>query len=78
MIAELSQMTGLAPLKKVERDYITRAKLKEFLVKRLKEVSKPEEIHVRIDAETVWLGAERFQSRSSHRFGDDRTGRSFL
>ena len=45
MIAELSQMTGLAPLKRVERDFITRAKLKEFLVKRLKEVSKPEEIH---------------------------------
>lgn len=45
MIAELSAMTGLAPLKRVERDFITRDKLKEFLVKRIKEVTKPEEIH---------------------------------
>jgi len=44
LIKELSEITGLAPLKKVQPAFIGRAKLKAFLEERMKEEVKPEEI----------------------------------
>ena len=43
---ELAALTGLAPKTKVERDFITREKLKVFLQTRIDETVKPEEIRV--------------------------------
>ena len=45
MISELSQLTGLAPLKRVERDFITRDKLKTFMEKRVAETITPDQLH---------------------------------
>ena len=44
LIIELSEITGLATLKKVQPAFIHRDKLKAFLEERLKEAVKPEEI----------------------------------
>ena len=44
LVKELSEITGLKPLKKVEPSFIHRDKLKAFLEERLKEVVKPQEI----------------------------------
>jgi len=43
---ELAKLTGLAAKSKVDRDFITREKLKEFLQSRIAETVKPEEIRV--------------------------------
>jgi hypothetical protein len=43
---ELAKLTGLASKSKVDRDFITREKLKEFLQTRIAETVKPEEIRV--------------------------------
>lgn len=45
-LEELSKLTGLAAKSKVDRDFITRQKLKEFLQTRIDETVKPEEIRV--------------------------------
>lgn len=45
-MTELAALTGLAPKTKVDRDFITREKLKEFLQSRIAETVKPEEIRV--------------------------------
>lgn len=45
MIAELSELTGLTPLKRVDRDFITRAKLKSFMEKRVAETITPAQLH---------------------------------
>ncbi len=44
LVKELSEITGLRPLKKVEPAFIHRDKLKAFLEDRMKEAVKPEEI----------------------------------
>ena len=44
LIKELSAITGLAPLKKVQPAFIHRDQLKAFLEERLKDAVKPEEI----------------------------------
>jgi len=43
---ELATLTGLKPKYKVDRDFITREKLKEFLKTRIDETVKPEEIRI--------------------------------
>ncbi|MBI2689825.1 MAG: hypothetical protein HYX27_26260 [Acidobacteria bacterium] len=43
---ELAALTGLSPKSKVDRDFITREKLKEFLQTRIAETVKPEEVRV--------------------------------
>jgi hypothetical protein len=43
---QLAALTGLKPKFKVERDFITREKLKEFLKSRIEETVKPEEIRI--------------------------------
>jgi len=45
-LEELAKLTGLAAKSKVDRDFITREKLKEFLQTRIAETVKPEEIRV--------------------------------
>ena len=45
-LEELSKLTGLVAKSKVDRDFITREKLKEFLQTRIDETVKPEEIRV--------------------------------
>jgi hypothetical protein len=45
-IQDLSRITGLKPLKKVQYDTIGRAELKKFLEQRVKEEIKPEELRV--------------------------------
>ncbi len=45
MIAELSQLTGLSPLKRVERDFINRDKLKAFMQGRVAEAITPAQMH---------------------------------
>jgi hypothetical protein len=45
-LEELAALTGLKPKAKVERDFITREKLKEFLQTRIDETVKPEEIRI--------------------------------
>ena len=45
MIAELSELTGLTPLKRVDRDFITRAKLKSFMEKRVADTITPAQLH---------------------------------
>ncbi|MFN0102749.1 MAG: ImmA/IrrE family metallo-endopeptidase [Bryobacteraceae bacterium] len=45
-LEELSKLTGLPTKSKVDRDFITREKLKEFLQTRIDETVKPEEIRV--------------------------------
>ena len=44
LVKELSEITGLQPLKKVQPEFIHRDKLKGFLEERMKEAVKPEEI----------------------------------
>lgn len=43
---ELAALTGLKPKTKVDRDFISREKLKEFLKTRIDETVKPEEIRI--------------------------------
>jgi hypothetical protein len=45
-IATLAKITGLAPLKKVQYDTITKAQVKAFLEERIKEEVKPEDIRI--------------------------------
>lgn len=45
-IAELSKITGLAPLRKVETGLIDRAGLKQYLEERIREEVKPEELRI--------------------------------
>ncbi|MBM3783909.1 MAG: hypothetical protein FJW30_06080 [Acidobacteria bacterium] len=45
-LSDLSKVTGLPVRSKVDRDFITRDKLKEFLKTRIDEAVKPEEIRV--------------------------------
>lgn len=45
-VAQLSKITGLEPLKKVQRDTITRAEVKQFLEDRIREELRPEEIRL--------------------------------
>lgn len=46
ILADLSKITGLRVMSKVDRDFITRENLKSFLQTRIDEVVKPEEIRV--------------------------------
>ncbi|MBC7925325.1 MAG: hypothetical protein H7039_06670 [Bryobacteraceae bacterium] len=45
-IAQLSKITGLEPLKKVQADTITRAGVRKFLEEKIREEIKPEEIRI--------------------------------
>jgi len=45
-LEELAKLTGLPAKTRVDRDFITREKLKEFLQTRIDETVKPEEIRV--------------------------------
>lgn len=45
-VASLAKITGLAPLKKVQYDTITREGLKAFIEERIKEEIKPEDIRI--------------------------------
>ena len=46
IVRGLSEITGLAPLKKIEHDTMTRDRLKVFFEERIREVVKPEEIRI--------------------------------
>jgi hypothetical protein len=45
-LAELAKVTGMAAKHRVERDFITREKLKQFLQSRIDETVKPEELRL--------------------------------